>query len=172
MKAGRPAEMDEGLLPSGRLKSFALVTSCQSSASANTPRRHGQRPVHGLISLPSRAKSDGHRNYLPGCLPPCADWKSIFTGACADAETAVSTGRPKPCGPKWATSVGMGRQLPDTPINAGRCTQIAFGCAGCHTNVHLHRIRATEPAFHAEAGIESGRDPNLIPPLTRPPGYI
>gem|GEM_PF-4125526 len=52
-------------------------------------------------------------NYLPGCLPPCADWKTTFTGACADAETAVGAGRPKACGPKWATSVaGAGSYVP------------------------------------------------------------
>jgi len=47
------------------------------------------------------------RNYLPGCPPPCADWKSAFLGACG---ARVGAGRPPAEGPKRATSAGVGKQ--------------------------------------------------------------
>gem|GEM_PF-2835189 len=72
----------------------------------------------GLPLRPEYAAWKPEVRQLPArFMPPCADWKIGLSGrlrrrasARADAETEVSAGRPQACGPKRATSVGMGRQ--------------------------------------------------------------
>jgi len=54
------------------------------------------------------AKFELRSNYLPGCLPPCADWKVSLSERLRRLALA--------CGPKRAISVGVGRQYATEPI--------------------------------------------------------